>query len=325
MKKTKPIKFESFFGFALTGAKKKGDRVVIGFQFNVKDGYDELGKARMAQHALDDYVYPEIMRRIENKRLDSTFRLKQAHVLMFSNYSRNTVLLNEEVKLFVIAKQIKKKKYKENEKVLEKDVKEILGIYPTQKNDPNAAHIMLLKFKGDWLFAADLIYDRKKVKNKYKSARSFLKSAQHNIEEKLWDPFVENLFDATELSVQSILLLRHYNKYSLKQNHEETRKLFTGYCEMGNAPIKFSKHNIMLYELRKKARYQQGTHGKQFVLKKNEGEQLLKITTEMIHYTDMLLQTIDSERKLSVKSILDFKTNKNTDKNSKKFNKDRHE
>jgi len=66
----KPIKFNSFYGFALTGAKKKGDKVWIGFQLNVSDGQSKESKLSMTQRILDDLVYPEIMRRM---RIEMTF------------------------------------------------------------------------------------------------------------------------------------------------------------------------------------------------------------------------------------------------------------
>ena len=297
MKKTKPIKFESFMGFALTGAKKKGDMVVIGFQFNIDDGLEEFRKTSMAQHVLDDFVYPEIFRRIKEGVIQPVFRVNKAHVLMYSDYSRNDVLLNDEVKIKSNVKFAPNKVFKKGDEVKQGDIVDVLGLYPNQKNDPNAAHIMLMKFDGNWKFAADMIFDREKVRKRFSSADSFLQSAQINLQKKLWNPFIDNLFSVTELTAQSILLLRHYGKYSLKQSHEKTFLLFKGYCDTGNMPIKFFEHYKKMYELRKKARYLQGVHGKRFTIKKSDAEKYLLTTKEMMNHTNILLKGIDFRRK----------------------------
>ena len=296
MKKKKPIKFESFFGFALSGAKK-GELIPIGFQFNVNDGHDEAGKMVMSQHVLDDFVYPEIFRRIKQGDIEPTFRVQKAHVLMYSDYSRNNVLLNDEVKIKALVKLAPNKVFKKGDEVKQGDIVEVLGLYPNQKNDPNAAHIMLMKFNGNWVFAIDMIFDREKVRKRFFSADSFFQSAQINLQKKLWNPLIDNLFSVTELTVQSILLLHHYGNYSLKQSHEKTFSLFKGYCDTGNVPKKFFEHYKKMYELRKKARYLQGVHGKRFTIKKSDAEKYVVTTKEMMEHTKMLLSVIDLGRK----------------------------
>jgi hypothetical protein len=62
------------------------------------------------------------------------------------------------------------------------------------------------------------------------------------MKKKLWGPFADTLFSATELAVQSILLLHHDPRFSTNQNHEETNSLFSVYAENGNIDTRFSKH-----------------------------------------------------------------------------------
>jgi len=101
MKRKKKIKFESIYGYAVSGAKKKGDRASIGFQFNVKDNFPEESKFVMLQNTLDDYIYPEIMRRIKNESLEPNFRVRFAQILMYSDHTKNEVLLDREVRLIL--------------------------------------------------------------------------------------------------------------------------------------------------------------------------------------------------------------------------------
>ena len=290
----KKLKFDSFFGFAISEAKKKGDLVRIAFQFNVKDDFPPESKLIMTQHILDDVVYPEIMNRVKEGSLEPNFRLQHAHLLLYSDPSRNEILLNKDCRMIAKMKAVKGKVFENNQPVKEKDVEEIIGIYPNYNNDPNAAHIMLSKFKGKWYFAANLIYDRIKVQSLFNTSQKFLKSVCTSLEEENWSPFVDNLFSVTELSIQSILRLRHYNGYSRKQSHTKTRELLKGYCETGNAPMTFLENYDKLWALRKKARYLQGTGGKEFTIEKEKARQMLSVTEEMISYTKSLLQVINN-------------------------------
>lgn len=292
----KEVKFESFFGFALNSAQD-GEPVSIGFQFNVTGALKPENPEAMVLQNLENFVYPEIMRRIKKGQLEPDFRLINAQILLFSDYTQNDVMLNDEVRLKLLVKFAKEKSFQKGDPVKNEDIDEVLGIYQDERNNPNAAHIMLVKLKNKWYFAADLIYDREKVRNRFSTAKDFLESVKNNLENKLWGPFIENLFGVTELTIQSILLLRHYNKYSLKQSHKETRDHFQGYCKNGNAPITFSEHYVKLSGLRKKGRYTQGTHGKPFSLKEDEARELLERTLEIIEYSTRVFETVDLLRK----------------------------
>jgi len=99
------------------------------------------------------------------------------------------------------------------------------------------------------------------------------------------------------LSAQCILELHHHNKYSHTQTHPSTRKLFKVFCEYGNAPIEFFNHYEQLAGERKKTRYLRGTHGKKYNLTKNKAENYIKITNNILKYTESLLKLIDINSK----------------------------
>lgn len=290
------IKFDSLFGFAVSEAKKKGDSVSVGFQFNVNDGLPHDAKLTMVQHVLDDIVYPEIMSRIQDGHLKSDFRLQRALLLFYSDSSKNKVLLNQDFKVRVAVKYRDEIKKKNGELVTKDDVEEILGIYPINF-EPNTAHITIFKFNGKWYFEANLIYDRAIVQAKFVTSQKYLKIIDSALKDENWSPFIDNLFSVTELAIQSILLLRHYGKYSLKQSHKKTLEIFKAFCETGNTPLKFVENYESLWKLRKQARYLQGTHGREFSIKKTEAEKLLSVTKEMIAFTNTLLQEVDLRAK----------------------------
>ena len=287
----KEIKFESFFGFALTSAKA-GEIGAVGFQFNVTGPSKPQHSDIMVLNCLEDLVYPEIMRRVKEGKVKLPFKLNKAHILLFSDNTKNDVLLNDEVRFQLLMRLKKGKSFKKKDPIRESDVDEVIKIYPDKRNDPNAAHIMMVKIKNQWYFAADLVYDKEKMRKKFDTAKNFLESAKSNLDKELWSPFIDNLFSATELAAQSVLLLRHYGKYSLKQSHEDTRKYFTAYWQNKNTAIKFVQHYDSLSELRKKARYSQGLHGRRFTLKKEKAKELLGITSDMMEHCTIILENV---------------------------------
>ena len=289
------ILFKSFSGFAITGAEKKGDMIIMGYQFNVDDGHSELSKLVMVQHILDDFVYPEVINRVKGESNRPSFPLRFAHVMMSSNETKNRIFLNEEVKIKARVKLTRE--FKPGEEVRLGNIKEILSLYPLEKVDKNTANILLVKHKGKWYFFADLIFDREKVGQRFELSHDFFKLANTAYRGQNWGPFIDTLYSVTELSIQSILLLTFYERYSLKQSHQKTMELFEGLCKTGNFDLKFFKHYKLLYSLRKKARYLNKTQGKKFVLQKNKGKEFLKTTKELMNTTDLWLKRIDLFKK----------------------------
>lgn len=296
MNDKKKVKFESFYGFALSGAVKKGDSIAVGFQFNVCDTHSDESKLVMIQHILDDIAYPEIMRKVKQNKLDDNFQFHQVHILMYSDPKKNEILFNEDVRLSLNV-TYKNKTPKQGDVVHYKDLKEILGIYPDKKNHPNAAHIMMVKFSGKWYFAANMIYNRQDVQEKFETAYDYVKTVKNAYEEENWRPFIDNLFTVTELIMQSILELHHHNQHSHTQTHQKTRKLFRTFCENENAPISYIENYEMLGQERKKARYNRGTHGRKYTLEHEIAEHYLSIAESMIEYTEILLKTTDTNSK----------------------------
>ncbi len=284
--------FDSVTGFALSSANA-GELVSIGFQINVSDTDNEM-KLTLTQGILDSVVYPEIINRALEKKLDPNFQiLRYAHLIMFSNPSKNKLLLNDDVQIRALVEFVDGAAIQENDPIKETDIKKILAMYPSKKTDPNAAHILLAKLKGKWYFASDLIYSKKRVKNLIVTSEKFLDTATTALEKKNWGPFVDNLFSVNELLVQSILLLRYYQSYSKKQTHDKTSKLFKGFCETGNAPMEFFENFDKLWKLRRPARYLEGTDGDEFVLEREKAKEFIDITIKIFDYINNLIKNID--------------------------------
>lgn len=287
----KPL-FDSVTGFALSSAEN-GELVSVGFQINVADTKPEM-RLTLTQGILDSVVYPVIIKRALNKKLDPDLQiLRYAHLIMYSNPLKNKLLLNNDVQIKALVKFVDGKSVQPNDPIKEEDIDKILALYPHEKTDPDTAHILLVKLKGKWHFASDLIYSKKRVKNLIFTSEKFLDTAVSALEKKNWSPFVDNLFSVNELLVQSILLLRYYQGYSKKQSHDKTSQLFRGFCETGNAPIEFFENFDELWKLRRQARYLEGTNSDEFTLDENKAKDFVDVTKKIFEYINNLIKRIN--------------------------------
>jgi HEPN domain-containing protein len=251
----------------------------------------------MIFNILDNYAYPEVMKRISNGKLSHEFKLYNFQLVMFADQTKNQVFLNDEVRFITNIQFRNDVKYRQNEGVKQGDIAKVLGLYSESRNDPNSAHIILFKCNDMWYCSFDLIYDRKRVENRFELAKSFLNASTYCLKSKLFGVFVDTLYSATELAIQSILLLHHHPVFSLNQTHDDTRELFSDHARLGNIDTKFADHYIKLDELRKQGRYLNGTHGKAFSMKDSIAQSLLKTTNELLEVVQKLLKLIDLSKK----------------------------
>jgi hypothetical protein len=283
-------------GFATEDAAEGDPTVRMGFKLNCKDSFPGV-KTTLISNILDDFAYPEIMFRVKQGLLTPEFKLFNLHIVLYNDSRNNEVLLNNEVR-FVGLVQLKNKDRAYGEPILMNDIEDVLGIYPSKQNDPNAAHIMLFKFKGDWLISCDFFYNKQKNKGKLQNAISFLKAAKLCMDENLLGPFVDNLFSATELAIQGILLYRPTGNYSKRQSHDKTSELLESYTTLGNLDMKYWNHFKKLRELRLRGRYLNAVPEGNFSLDNAISKELIDNTVDLIGYVEKMMETIDFSSRL---------------------------
>ena len=135
--KTKAV-LPSMAGFAMEYAADQDPTVKVGFKINCKDDFP--GTPVLINTILDEFAYPEVMMRIKEGRLSSEFSLYKVHIIMYHDSKRNKILLNDEVR-FVGFVQLAQKDRKLGDPVLLGDVIDIMGLYPSEKNDPDGRRI----------------------------------------------------------------------------------------------------------------------------------------------------------------------------------------
>ena len=301
---TSKFEFETFTGFALSSATK-GDLAKIGIQLNVNNP-DSNMQSTIIQNILDNYVYPEIMSRVYNQKLDPSYRPGLVHILLNSRSSKNKILLDKETNFLVNFTLENDRVIEDSELINFDEVKKITKIFPKENYMSNSAHIMLLKFKHRWLACIDLVFDRAKIKSKMRSAKEFLDNAEHTLHEKQWSPFVDSIWRVTELAALSLLLFTFQGSFSTHQDHEETKKRFKSLCKNENIPTKFGNHYDDIYMLRNSAVYCQGING-DFKIKEERATEFLATAHEMLSFVNKTLKIIDQNRMPSGEKIMGFR------------------
>ena len=60
--------FESFYGISLESAKK-GQKLRVAYRINCQHNRSEEDQIRLIADVLDNFAYPEVMRRIKNRNI----------------------------------------------------------------------------------------------------------------------------------------------------------------------------------------------------------------------------------------------------------------
>ncbi|MDH3278786.1 MAG: HEPN domain-containing protein [Nitrosopumilus sp.] len=296
--------FETFTGFALEDVEK-GGMTSLGIQFNESDNIDFELRNVLIQNILYDFVYPEILHRVHNNELTPTYKPKLVHILLNTKPSKNKILLEKETNFLANIILKEDRPLKDKEHVNFNEIQKITKLFPRENYMGDSAHIMLLRFKNKWFAGIDLVFDRLKIKTKMKSAREFLDTADYDLKQKKWAPFVTNTWRATELMVQSFLLFRYQGGFSRKQDHETTKKLFKSFCDHGNAPSTFWDCYDKLSVMYKPASYGTGVKG-DFKIKESTAREFLDIASKMLDFVNKTLETIDRNRKSSNEKVIGF-------------------
>jgi len=226
---------------------------------------------KIFSQAMELWITPEIEKRKEVSRLPSDFKLRGAQIIFSQDRNFNRVRLNEEVKAIVEAKA--NRDIEAGEKIYESDFDEIKNIGLTD-DDPNVAHITLLKLRNQWIISFDARYNKGRVKGYLEASKEFYDSSKDNLENKRLRPFYENMFACFELLTEA-LLIQFLHKNSLI-NHNSRLDYITNWAGLGNIDEKFSNTLKRLWKLRGSARYMDST-----IFKNEDHKNYLKLSKEL--------------------------------------------
>lgn len=235
--------------------------------------------SRFVTHFIERWINPEIQRRRDAKILSDDFNLFAAQVIM--NFDKPTeVRLNEEVRAKVHGTFLRP--FEKGAQVSIAELDSVTGIELTS-HDPNAGHLTMLLYKGDWLVAFDFRYNAAICSDHLATARGFLDAARFSLNHQHLRVAIDNLYSATELMAKSSLLM--YDKAILaSKTHGVIHARFNKSGHLGNVSPQYTDLLNQLEGLRAAAKYFRG----QFDLTNDKVEELLRVAEEM--YSEQIMQ-----------------------------------
>jgi hypothetical protein len=189
----------------------------------INQDIDEEAGRRLFDQVLQIWIHPELKRRLESGSIPNDYQVDRAQVFFDPNKSKPEVRLNKEIKAFLIGKLKSGIKKEFEQDVYEDEIEEIREVRLTDQDDPDAGHLTLFQFKGNWVIHFDFRMNKKKAKDRYEAAKQFFDSAKYCYEKKFWRPFVDNLFSCVELLATAQLFVQSEQEYIQKQSHAKTR------------------------------------------------------------------------------------------------------
>ena len=142
-RKERGILFRSIGAYALEDSPEGDNTAIVGFMLNCDyPKYSEL-KDNFVNHCFDVIIKPALVKLpYKTPHIDTINRI---HIIMYAAQSKNTILFNDEVRFEANVQFEGDKSYLPDDIISEEFFVKVLGLYPTQKNDINAAHVLFYK------------------------------------------------------------------------------------------------------------------------------------------------------------------------------------
>jgi uncharacterized protein (UPF0332 family) len=216
---------------------------------------DEIGE-KVFQQVMDIWILPEIEKRKSLKRISQDFTLRAAQVVFSLDRNCCKIRLNGEVKAILLANLSENKN--KGDPIYENEITNIETIKLTG-DDPNVAHVTILRLADKWFLSYDFTYNKKRIKEHIEASEEFFESAEYCLSKSILRPFFENSFAAAELAAKAILLQLPDKDILSGKNHETRIEKFEKWSGLGNVKTEFSDTLKRLNALRSSARYMSST------------------------------------------------------------------
>lgn len=248
---------------------------------------DEGIQQRTFNHVLELFIHPEIERRKEAGTLSDKFVLTAAQVLFSVKIKKPTIRFNKETKILGEVKLKNEIQKGKGDIVLQNEIDRLEKIRLIDEEEPDFAHISMVKFGNSWLFGFDFRYNKKAARNHYETAEQFYKAAQSAFRRKLNVPFIDNLYSCVELLAHAELLLLP-NFLKRKTSHKDIQIKYNSFVDLGNAKTEFKSTLNKLSGLRTSARYLKSG----FKLNDDHAKDYLKNAKNMLDYVKARIKKI---------------------------------
>jgi hypothetical protein len=211
---------------------------------------DVVGPERTFRQMFNLFFTPEIERRQAAGLLPDPFKLAKAQVL-FVEGRPPEVRLNDEVTISLIVEA--SRTLQPGDVISHEEIGNI-GAFELELADSDAGHFTILSWKDERLMLCDFRRNRGKAANLVKRAQEFLMVSEHAFAQKLFGPYIDNLFSACELLAKARLITAAAAAPSIK-THPAIQSRINQWGRLGNVDGAFVQTFNKLARARSAARY----------------------------------------------------------------------
>lgn len=236
---------------------------------------------RAVQNIMDIFVTPEVKRRQDAGKLPEPVKLMCAQVILFPDERKPLIRINEEVRAKAKVEYRPGISKKPGDPVYENEIEAISYVELGPDDDPDCGHIFLY-FHGSTAFMSfDFRRNRALARRHTQRAKDYLKAASHSMQSDNLAPFIDNLFNAAELSAKAVLLVTYDYAPSLrvKSSHRGIHMRYNKFANLGNVMPEYKKIFNKLAGLRDPARYLKGHLP---TITDAEAQRMLNVVSQMI-------------------------------------------
>ncbi|MFH0769676.1 MAG: HEPN domain-containing protein [Chloroflexota bacterium] len=218
---------------------------------------DEQFGERVLKNIVDMFISPEVKRRQDAGELPKPLDLRKAQVILFPDERRSLVRINDEVLAVIKVRYKPSISKKKGDPIFENEIVGLDGVELSSCDDPDCGHIFLMKIGKEWFLSFDFRRNKALGAKHIKRAKEFYQTAKYCLKQGNLAPFVDNLFNAAELSAKALLLVMYDYKPSLrvKARHQIIQTRYSKFVDSGSLFPEYKETLNKLSGLRDSARY----------------------------------------------------------------------
>jgi len=241
---------------------------------------DKEFSKRAIQNIMDIFISPEVKRRQDAGRLPKPLDLRAAQVILSPDECKPIIRINEEVKAIVKVKYKPGISKRRGEIVYNNEIEGIDEVKLGPDDSPDCGHIFLFRLsKGTFLYF-DFRRNKALAREHIQRAKEFHQVADYSLEQGRLAPFVDNLFNAAELSAKAVILVMYDYEPSIrvKAKHTAIQKRYNRFANLGNVMPEYKQTFNNLSGLRDAARYLK----RPLIITDKKAHKMLDIVKKMI-------------------------------------------
>ena len=237
-------------------------------EIKTKEDNQKFG-SNLLKNLMEVFINPEIKKR----GLNGSFVLRTAQIILIPG-KPPIVRLNDEIKAIADVKLTDGISKSQGEKIYLHEIEDVTKIKLLDDERQKYGHFTIIRVKDKWSIAFDTRWNRDAAEAYIRMAEEFLETSKGCLKDKKYRACVDNLFSASELIVNSSLIIMFPTK---NMKHDGIRRTY----EKISPKEEYKKTLNKLHGLRHPARYDK----KDFNITEEECIELTKKVEEMIEYS----------------------------------------